>query len=295
MSQFKKPSLSDKEWVRQCVQWSGYKGCEYSFCNIFVWNDTYNTQIMHFNDFFLSRSKSDEGLGYGMPAGKGSLREPIEEIIKDAQQIGSNYYIYGVTEENIPVIDSLFPGKFKFEEYRDGFDYIYLSDDLINLSGKKYHAKRNHISKFERTYNWEYENITPDNVNECLDMLEKWRELDRNRDNTDLNHETCALKIAINNFKELDLCGGMIKVDGEIIAFTMADLINNEVADIHFEKAFPDMPGGYTIINREFAARRLNNVKYLNREEDLGIEGLRKAKLSYYPAILLKKYRAVPV
>lgn len=295
MLKFHKPVITDNEWVRECVEKSGYMGCEYSFTNIYVWHPTYKTQIAHYDNFFMSRSINEEFVRYCVPAGEGSLLDPIKIILEDAKQFDKPLAIYGITDETIPILEKLFPNQFKYIEIRDSFDYIYSSENLINLKGKKFHSKRNHISNFNRKYDWLYEDITADNIDECKAMFEQWIELDRNKDKTDINHEVCALNIALENYDALELFGGLIRIDGKPVAFTIADKINDNVVDVHFEKAFADVQGCYTAINNEFAKQRLSSFKYVNREEDLGIEGLRKAKLSYYPDILYKKYIAVPL
>ena len=142
MPEFKKPALEDRQWASECVNASGLMGCEYSFSNIYIWSETYKTKIARYKDFLIARSGSGNEVRYSMPAGRGSIKEPLDEIIKDAGQTGGAVRLYGVTEPHIAVINELYPGRFSFQEYRDGFDYIYFTEKLARLSGKKYHSKK---------------------------------------------------------------------------------------------------------------------------------------------------------
>ena len=174
--------------------------------------------------------------------------------------------MHGVTPEGIAYLNEVYPGKFTYEASRDDFDYIYSSRDLIDLSGKKYHGKRNHISYFKKNFDWQYERITPENIEECRRMNEEWEALNSERKPEEIATEQRAVNHAFNHFWELGLVGGLIRTQDGVVA--------------------------YPIINNEFARNELSGYRYINREEDTGDEGLRKAKLSYYPEILLEKHLA---
>ena len=182
-----------------------------------------------------------------------------------------------------------FGDKYTFEENRDAFDYIYLRSDLAELSGKRYHGKRNHISAFSKKHDWVYKPITPDNIAEVKLCAEKWYEENADRADKYLRCESRGVETVLDNMELLNVKGGAIYADGMVVAFTLGSQISREIFDIHIEKALSDYAEGYTVINREFA-RTLDGYKYINREDDMGLEGLRKAKLSYRPTILLKKY-----
>ncbi len=177
------------------------------------------------------------------------------------------------------------------EEDRDNFDYVYNMEDLRTLTGKRYHGKRNHINQFLSQYTYTYEPVTPALVPECMEVYEKWLE-GRDLEVFGVQGERVALEIGFAHMQELELVGGAIRMDGKLRAFSLGERISQNMAVIYFEKADADVPGLYPLINREFVAHAWTDVRYINREEDMGLEGLRRAKLSYYPAYLLKKYRA---
>lgn len=183
-------------------------------------------------------------------------------------------------------------GKFQFTADRDYADYLYLRTDLATLAGKKFQSKRNHVNKFKRTYNYEYTPITPDRIQECLDLEAEWCKANNCDQHEGTGNERRALVYALHNFEELGLTGGILHVDGKIAAFTFGMPINQDTFGVHVEKADTSINGAYAMINYEFANHIPEQYVYLNREEDLGIEGLRKAKLSYQPAIIMEKYVA---
>jgi hypothetical protein len=188
--------------------------------------------------------------------------------------------------------NAIFCEEFSQEESRDDFEYLYLTEKLKNLSGKKLHSKRNHISAFSKAYNWSYETLTPEVLPDLFKMADKWTNEMKplTDDPASIEVENKAIKNYLPHMKELGLRGGLIRVDGEIVAFTFGSPINNKVFDIHSEKALPEFRTAYSVINREFVAHELTDFELVNREDDMGLEGLRKSKLSYHPDILLKKY-----
>lgn len=186
-----------------------------------------------------------------------------------------------------------FGDDYEFIPQRDAFDYVYLQSDLSSLSGKKYHSKRNHISVFSKQYEWQYKAITDENASDVLECMEKWYTQNADRFNRHMQCEKDGIKIMLCNMQTLNISGGAIYVDGKVVAFTLGSPINRDVFDIHIEKALSEYATAYTVINNEFA-KTLTDYKYINREDDLGLEGLRKAKLSYKPNLLLKKYLCIP-
>lgn len=167
---------------------------------------------------------------------------------------------------------------------------MYESEKLATLSGKKLHAKRNHINKFKATFDdWCYEPITKENVEECFQMALKWRNESGCEEDVEKNAEMCVTLNSLRLFEELELKGGLLRVNGEIVAFTMGEPISEDTFVVHIEKAFADVQGAYPMINQQFVEHECMNYKYVNREEDTGAEGLRKAKLSYRPVFLVEK------
>lgn len=292
MLDFKDPQLEDRAWVTKLMASAGRESCEYCFGNVFFWSSVYHTRITRFEDYFISLSGTEDGL-YCFPMGHGDLTGVVDALHEDAAQRGNRLRFYGVTEEDKERLQTLYPDRFDFSQDRDFFDYIYLQSDLAALSGKKYHAKRNHIAAFERDGDWTYEPITDANISDCLVMNQLWYEKNLAKNAQELAHERQALLLAFENYEALELRGALLRKGGEVVAFTVGEEMNDAMFCTHFEKAFADVRGAYPMMNREFAARTLSAYRYINREEDTGDEGLRKAKLSYQPYKLLKKYEAV--
>lgn len=288
---FKNADMSDKIWIKEIFSKFFSLGSENSFGGIFIWSDIYGLKVCKYKDFLLRKFKENGNDYFLFPVGTGDLEECLNFLVKNFNYDKKTKFI-GLTKNNLEKIESIFPGEFEFFEERDKEDYIYNAYDLINLNGRKYHSKRNHISKFNRLYKWQFEEISEDNLEACKDFCNRWflENIDDKR--SDLMLEKKALEKAFDNYKELDLVGGVIKIEEKIVALTCGEKINKFVFDIRFEKALKIYDGAYSVINNEFAKRYLNNFSYINREEDLGIPGLRKVKLSYHPVALLKRYKA---
>lgn len=288
MLEFKYAKLDDRKWIEPIFKNSGYIGADYCFGSLYLWQEAYKCKIYK-DEKFLYRIYDGEEPSYAFPVGNGDYKNAINILIKDASERNIPYKMFGLTAQMRGIIEAIMPNKFKFELKRDMSDYIYNSEDLSNLQGKKYHSKRNHVSKFKKTYNWTYADITEKNLKECFCFLEEWFLINKDRN---LESEELAIKKAFDNYFELKLIGGYLKVDENIVALTIGEKINDDVFDIHFEKALLNYSGSYPAINQEFAKRKLSSYKYINREEDIGIEGLRKSKLSYSPTFLLDRYVA---
>ena len=302
MIEFHKPQLTDKPWVDELLRRADHRGCEYNFTNLFVWSDAYDQRIARVGDFLVTHLCGSLGCSYIYPAGSGDIAPVLTALEQDAAERGVPFRLVCLTQPQIQELDTLFPGRFTFEADRDGFDYLYDIDRLADLGGKKLHAKRNHINRFiENNPSWVYEDITPESLPECLEMDKEWYRRSMVREGLaeerDLGDEGRALRLAMEHYHALGLEGGLIRVYGEVVAFTMGDLLSSDTYDVHFEKAYGELQGAYAMINREFARRvrqRHPQVRYLNREDDMGVEGLRKAKESYYPDLMVEKYSASP-
>lgn len=174
-------------------------------------------------------------------------------------------------------------------EDRNTFDYVYQVEDLTNLSGRKYHAKRNHLNQFLRKYQWDYQVITPEILKEILDLEETWFNI-RLDQKPNITAENIAMAKVMNQYFQLGVTGGVIRVDRKIQAISVGEKLNRNCAVIHIEKANTDFSGIYPAINQQFLLNHWQEMQLINREEDMGLEGLRKAKLSYYPSLLATKY-----
>lgn len=296
MLSFSKPKIEDKIWVNECLKHANSMNCEYSFGNMLIWATAYSTQICRYKNFFICRWGRGKELSYSLPLGEGDFTDAVEQIIADAKQQGVIPRIYGVTEGYLAMLQEAFTGKFDYH-YDDGYnDYIYSVQKMATLSGKKYHGKRNHITNFKKNNpDWCFEEINKDNIGDCIALHSKWIESrSSNEEDEEYSYEFEAVLCAFENFEALDFKGGLIRVGGEVIAYTLGEgQMNGKCFVTHFEKASSEIQGAYPIINQEFTKNCLTDYEYVNREEDLGIEGLRKAKQSYNPEIWLKKCVAV--
>lgn len=290
MLSFKEFSLEDKDIIQSYILKSDRMNCDLSFANLYSWNFLYQTKYAIVDEILVLRFYVGEQLAYMMPVGSGDMKKVIKLMMKDAENIGSNLIIAGLTDEDKNEIDRLFPNRFEYAIDRDFSDYIYLRSDLASLSGKKYQPKRNHINKFKTLYpNYKYVDLTPELVPECIKLEEIWCRANNCEEQAELSAERTSMNFALNNMDKLGIKGGVLYVDEKIVAFTYGAIINNNTWDVCVEKADTTIPGAYPVINYEYANQLDEKFIYLNREEDLGLEGLRKAKLSYKPTILLNK------
>ena len=298
MLSFKKITIEDKEAITACTYAGRYQNCDYAFANMCSWHFLYDSEYAISDRFLFIRfhieDKGHKRLAYMFPVGDGDLKDAIDILEKDAAEMERPLLILGITPESKENMETLFPGLFAFMKERDYFDYIYLREDLTTLKGRKFQSKRNHINKFKNRYNYSFQPISPDIVQQCMEVETLWCKANLNEDDEeDLSHEHQSMVFAMEHFDELGLMGGAIVVDGKIIAFTYGSPINGETFGIHVEKADVSYEGIFSIINQEFASRIPQQYTYINREEDLGIPGLRKSKLSYNPVLLLEKNAAV--
>lgn len=291
MLSFKDIELSDKAIISSYTLRSPRRNCDLSFSNLCSWRFLYGTQYAIFEDYLLLKFRADGELVYMMPIGTGNLERALNALLEDAHHEGKPLCLLGICAGMCEEIESWLPGQFEFTADRDYADYLYLRSDLATLSGKKFQAKRNHVNRFKRTYaNYEYTSITPDRIEECLELETQWCAQNNCDQHEGTGNERRALIYALKHFDELGLTGGILHVNGQIAAFTFGMPINETTFGIHVEKADTRIDGAYAMINYEFARHIPEQYIYLNREEDLGIEGLRKAKLSYQPVEILEKY-----
>ena len=318
MIEFKDITLADKDLIQSFTLGSLRRNCDLSFANLCSWIFLYQTKYAVMDNYLLLRFYAGEELAYMMPVGTGDVKPVLEALIKDAEEMGAKLRMLGVCVGMKADIEAVMPGRFTFTEDRDYFDYIYLRTDLATLKGKKFQAKRNHINKFKKQYPdyefavlmpmeqdeeaiesgqgevlifryYEYKPLTPDLVPECLKLEEEWCRANNCEEQLALGAERKSMTYALNHMEALGLTGGVLHVNGKIAAFTYGAPINHETWDTCVEKADTGIEGSYAMINYEYANHIDEQYIYVNREEDLGLEGLRKAKLSYQPVILLEK------
>ena len=294
MIPFERLDLQKKENYDRLFMNCGRRGCEYSFVNKFLWGRQ-KAAFLEGNLVFFSQF--DRRSIYPFPIGQGDLKPALDAVIQDAQERGIPCYLGCMIQEDCDLLEQLYPGKFSFHSDRDSFDYVYAIDDLADLKGRKFQKKRNHANRFDEAH--------PDARILPLDehtrtaafcMLQQWYEHREDQEPlSDFHLEKLAVERAFAFQSQLDLEGVVLVDGGEILAFAMGSFLNGDTFDIHFEKAREDVPGAYNAINRGFARylrSKYPQLRWLNREDDLGLEGLRKAKLSYNPDHLVEKYWA---
>lgn len=292
--QFRRTELEDRELMHSYFENYPSRSCERTFANALLWSRHYPVTFAIIENTLVFRSMS-HGESYAYPVGKPSdVKRALDYLMQDTKERGVPFVLYHITVDQFAQIDEWYPGRFEIEFNRDIADYIYESEKLISLSGKKLHAKRNHINKFKATHeNWSYETMTEDNLEECFQMALKWRNENGCDEDHEKNAEMCVTLNSLRLFKELELKGGILRINGEIVAFTMGEPMSEDTFVVHIEKAFADIQGAYPMINQQFVINGLEGYTYVNREDDVGDLGLRKAKLSYQPAIMYERYLAV--
>lgn len=302
---FRPINLGDKELVKLITNSSKYQNCDFAFANICAWNFLYQTQVVYHDGYLLFRFWIDDGerIVYMPPIGKPCMEDAIRMLEIDAKKNNSPLCIMGVTDRSKDVLEHCLPNRFIYLEDRNFFDYIYLREDLVKLSGKKYQAKRNHINKFKKLYNYTFKPLEKSDFNECMELALIWQEKTGEHEYKESIHintesriraqEIRALSYFFEHFDALEMSGGVLRVDDKLVAFCLGSALNQDTYCVHVEKAIIEYDGVYSMINQEYAKTIPEKYTYINREEDLGIEGLRKSKLSYHPHILLKKNMAV--
>ena len=287
---FRRPTIDDVSILRKFFYNGNVNACDYSATNIFLWSEVNNIEISYDEEVLYIRYLLDGEFYYTFPITSKSIKWAVENIEEFADDNEFELKFAIVEEGMFEILEKIFPGKYKIEYNRDYFDYVYLRENLVNLSGRKYHGKKNHINKFKKNYEtWSYESITNDNVDECTEMVNSWCMENGCAEIQSKLNEIQVVKKALQYFDILELKGGLIRAGNRIVAITMGEELNKDTFVVHFEKAFSSVQGAYPMINQQFVLNELESYKYVNREEDLGIEGLRKAKESYNPEFYVKK------
>jgi hypothetical protein len=270
------------------------RGCEFSFSNLYLWG---RQKAAFLNGTVFIFSQFDRRTVYPYPLGGEDKKAAIDAIIADAESRGIPCRITGIGESARGVLEELYPGRFQFHTDEGSYDYVYDINDLADLEGKKYHPKRNHLNRFEESCpDYSVVPFTEENIAEAQAFCESWyeRRIAENPD-ADYHMERAAINKAFRDYFSLGLCGIMLTCGEEVLAITMASKLSHDTLDVHFEKARSDVQGAYAAINRSLACyvrEKYPEIKYLNREEDMGLEGLRRAKKSYHPHHRVKKYWA---
>ena len=285
---YKSIELEDKKifdvYYKIHKQYSGYL----SFVTLYTWKELGKFRYtIYDNEIVIKLSDNEETYLLAQ-----TTKESIKKVVDFLLSCG-NVKLKGLTKEQAEILKNLYGDKFTLNHIRNNDNYYYLTKNMISLEGKKLHSKRNFINRFKKEHTYSYEKITKATVDECIKVAKQWCERKNCNKSGSLINELSACETGLLNMEELGLTGGAIRVGGQIVAFSLGELLNNETVLVHFEKADTDFNGIYQVINNEFLKNEWADTVYVNREEDMGVEGLRKAKLSYCPEFLLECYEAI--
>ena len=277
----------------------GSRYCEhsgYTFTNFFMWRKMRDYRWAVEDEVLYIFSSNDETLSAWQPIGaQEKLQEAITKILQFAEENrGNKQFKFVLVEKSFAEELEKYPhAKFNITAERNNFDYVYLAQDLINLSGRKFHRKKNHLNAFKKEYpDAKYLPITEEIIPKCREELNIWYETHKHDDNSYIFYEQAAIQEIFDNFSAFKLKGGAILLNDRVVAFTFGEKLNSDTAVIHVEKADPTIRGIYVAINQNFVKHEWSDMIYINREEDMGIDGLRKAKESYRPIKMIEKFNA---
>lgn len=295
MVQFKTVTLRDKGWVDEIVMSENSPSADYNFGNIYIWDKHYRQLVCRFGGRMLTKLRYDGKPAFVFPIGTGPLRPAIEALREFAAFKGYPFCLRGITEKHRLLLEEEYPGRFEYSEDTSCADYIYRADKLSSYSGKALHGKKNHCNRFEAENDWDFVPLTRERIPGCLDMLDVWSEENAQRLDKSIAYEHDAIIRAFAAYEQLGLEGGVLRVSGKIVGFTLGELTCPDTFDVHFEKAEAGINGAYPMVCRELTKMLLAKypqLVYINREDDMGLAPLRQSKLSYKPEYLLKKYTA---
>ena len=288
MIPFERLTIDQKPAYDALLRRAAHRGCAFSFANLYLWGRQCAARL---GDDLLLFSHFHGKTMYPYPVCSGSARDALDALIADAQERGIPFRLAGLNTQDVADLESWYPGRFRFHCGRDGHEYVYAIDDLADLKGKKYQPKRNHINRFLCEYpDAVILPLNAETLPDAKNLADRWYQ--RRTAEEDAGMELTALNRAFAHWNELGMEGLVLYAGNQVVAMTMGSFLGDDTVDVHFEKADLDYPGAYAVINRAFARHireKYPQVKYLNREEDMGLEGLRKAKLSYHPHHMVEK------
>lgn len=294
MLDFAEITIDDKELFDRYLKIDNPQASDVSFTNLFMWRNYYKFRYIEVQDLLCIVSVPDDSQPFALAPIGAISEDKLAEVIALLKEYfnvkGWKLVFRKVEESKVDYFRRFTSSEENIILDRDNCDYVYLSTDLVHLKGKKFDGKRNHINKFKKLYEYEYVSIGEEHFDHCSRIMDKWCEERDCDDHKGFYCEKLANIELLSNFSKLGCKGALIKVDGVYEGFTVGEILNNDTAVIHIEKANSHINGLYTLINQQFCENEWQNVTFINREQDLGIEGLRKAKLSYNPVKLINKY-----
>ncbi len=292
-------TLEDKAWIDPLVWAEGSSSADFNFGNIYLWDSSFHQLVGRMNDRVVVRPCYGDESFFAWPVGRGDPGPVLRAMEDHAAEMGVPLVLRGVTQDHLSLLGQYFPGRYEAIAERPLWDYIYSAEKLDTLSGKKLHGKRNHINRFEAENDWTFSPLTPDDFEDCLRLLDEWNAQEHDDDTPigdDEGDEAAAIRRGFRHYDALGLEGGILRVSGKPVAFTMGEPICEHTFVVHFEKAYAEINGAYPMVNREFVRfirQKYPSVLWINREDDMGIESLRQSKESYHPDHMVEKYKAV--
>jgi hypothetical protein len=283
-------TLFDREAMQAVTLHSGRRNCNYNFANLVGWKFLFGTEVCVLENTVVLRYTFDGRRAYMVCTSEALSQELIEDLLDDSN---GDLTLIGLEDSQVKELSIIhFPLSISTEPLRNQYDYIYRRTDLATLHGRHLDAKRNHIHRFRAEHpDFEYRPLTPEFFDECRRLTEIWQ-AEKNKNENENRNETIdaehrVMETIFSNWNALGMIGGSIFVDGSMVAFTYGSAVTTDTFDVCVEKADRHVEGAFAIINQQFAEHLPEQYVYLNREEDMGIPGLRRAKLSYHPEILL--------
>lgn len=290
--QFRPIRLEDRNAIQDILWKYQPETSTWTFTNLFIWRLHYGLQWSIYRDCLLVLCSANTNSVYALqPVGSSSRLEVTRTLLQHLQDKKREIEPCIERADRRLVAEVKGAKDLLIEPTREHFDYVYRSEDLIKLAGRRYHSKRNHINKFLRSYSFAYAPLNQEHVSACLELTETWCQMHRCEEDLSLLGEWQAVRQALLQFRTLRVQGGVILIGGKVQAFALGELLNDETAVVHVEKANPEIPELYALINQQFCEKSWRKVPYVNREQDIGEPGLRKAKLSYHPDHLAETFR----
>ena len=291
MLEFKDFSIKDKELFDRYLLPYQFETSTYTFTTLLIWRKACEIQYVIYKDALIMKRIGHDGTSTFMQP-LGYRKEDLKDIISELQAYKTEnrmeYLLKDIEEPFVDEFREVFGDEFLIEEDRDNFDYIYERDKLVSLSGKILHKKKNHYNYFVKNYDYKDFRITPDNVEPIVETAKNWCRMHSCVGY--LLYELRSIIELLNNLDKLNLIGMAVSVSDEVVAFTIGERVSSDTAIIHVEKADSEVRGAYNYVNRAFTEKYLDGITWVNREEDMGLEGLRHAKMSYAPAKFGRKY-----
>lgn len=289
---FKEITLADKDIINSYLKQEHFMISDISFGNLFIWRMARRIAFCILYDcLIIETTYPNEKPFCFFPIGNGDKKHALLALHSFYKTNGQDFILHSIEKHNLALLQETFGDTFTPFLNRDRSDYVYKTQDLIELAGRKYHKKKNHLNRFFEEYKgFSFELISENNLDELQEVWKKW---DNAGDDVGLQQESKGIMEVLQNYMQLGLLGGLLRIENEIAAFSFGEIMAEHLCIIHIEKANIQYRGAYQAINQQLLKHCFSHITYVNREEDLGIEGLRKAKMSYNPDRIVEKYEVV--